>query len=84
MLMEWEKNTVKMSILLKAIYTFNGIPIKIPSGGYLGGSVVKHVPLAWVVIPGSWDQVPLRAPCRGPVSPSAMSSASVCVSLMNK
>ena len=24
-------------------------------GGCLGGSVVEHLPLAWVVIPGSWD-----------------------------
>ena len=31
--------------------------------GHLGGSVVEHLPLAQVVIPGSWDRVPHRAPC---------------------
>jgi len=31
--------------------------------GYLGGSVVKHLPSAQVMIPGSWDGAPRRAPC---------------------
>ena len=46
----------------------------------LGGSVVE----AQVVIPGSWDQVTHRAPCRKPASPSAYVSASLYVSLVNK
>ena len=44
--------------------------------GHLGGSVVEHLPLAQVVILGSWDQ----APRKEPVSPSACVSASLCVS----
>ena len=52
--------------------------------GRLGGSVVEHLPLAQGMIPGSWDQVPHRASCMEPASPSAYVSASLCVSLMNK
>ena len=46
----------------------------------LGGSVVEHLPSAEGVIPGSWDRVPHRAPCREPASPSAYVSASLCAS----
>ena len=49
---------------------------------HLGGSVVECLPLAQVVILGSWDWVLHRAPCREPTSPSAYVSASL--SLMNK
>ena len=52
--------------------------------GHLGGSVVECLPLAQVMIPGSWDGVLHRAPCREPASPSAYVSASLSVSLMNK
>ncbi|XP_064427490.1 nucleic acid dioxygenase ALKBH1 isoform X1 [Mirounga angustirostris] len=31
--------------------------------GRLGGSVVKRLPSAQVMIPGSWDRAPHRAPC---------------------
>ena len=48
--------------------------------GHLGGSVDERLPLAQVVIPGSWDQVPHGAPCKKPASPSACVSASLCVS----
>ena len=44
--------------------------------GHLGGSIVERVPLAQLVIPGSWDRVPHPAPRRKPVSPSASVSAS--------
>ena len=37
--------------------------------GHLGGSVVEHLPLAQVLIPGS-DQVPQQAPQKEPASPS--------------
>uniref|UniRef100_A0A8P0P9L2 Sorting nexin 3 n=1 Tax=Canis lupus familiaris TaxID=9615 RepID=A0A8P0P9L2_CANLF len=56
--------------------------------GRLGDSVFEHLPLAQSVILETWDQVPRRAPCTEPASPSACVSASlslcVCVSLMNK
>ena len=52
--------------------------------GHLGGSVVEHLPLAQVVIPGSWDRVPHQAPHREPAYPSAYISASLSVSLMSK
>ena len=48
--------------------------------GHLGGSVVERLPSAQGVIPGSWDRVPHRAPCKEPASPSACVSASLCVS----
>ena len=48
--------------------------------GHLGGSVVERLPLAQVVILGSQDRVPHRAPLREPASPSASVSASLCVS----
>ena len=41
------------------------------------------LPLARLVILGSWDQVPHEAPHREPASPSAYVSA-LSVSLMNK
>ena len=46
--------------------------------GRLGGSLVERLPLAQVVILGSWDRVPHRAPCGEPASLSAYVSASVC------
>ena len=48
--------------------------------GRLGGSVVEHLPWAQGVILRSPDQVPHRAPCMEPASPSACVSASLCVS----
>ena len=52
--------------------------------GHLGGSVVEYLPLAQIVIPGSWDQVPHQALRRELAFPSACVSASLSVSLMNK
>ena len=48
--------------------------------GHQGGSVVVHLPLAQIMIPGSWDQVLHQAPYREPASPSVYVSASLCVS----
>ena len=31
--------------------------------GRLGGAVVKRLPLAQGMIPGSWERAPHRAPC---------------------
>ena len=47
---------------------------------HLGGSVVECLPLAQVVILGSWDRVPYQAPHEEPAYPSAYVSASVCLS----
>ena len=52
--------------------------------GHLGGSAVEHLPLAQVMILGSQDQVPRRAACMGPASPSACVSATLSVSFVNK
>ena len=41
------------------------------SDGRLGGSAVEHLPLAQVVILGSWDLALHRVPRREPASPSA-------------
>ena len=59
------------------------LDIKKNNEGHLGGSVVERLPLAQVVIPGSWDQVPSGSLWE-PASPSAYVSASLSVSLMNK
>ena len=48
--------------------------------GHLGCSVVEPLPLAQVLILGSWDQVPYQAPRRKPASPSVYVSASLCLS----
>ena len=61
-----------------------GTDIKTDRQGHLGGSVVEHLPLAQVVIPGSWDRVLPWVPRREPAPPSACVSASLYVSLMNK
>ena len=48
--------------------------------GHLGDSVVEHLPLAQVMILGSWDGVQHQAPHRELASPSIYVSASLCVS----
>ena len=62
--------------------------LKIIVVGHLGGSVVECLLLAQVVILGSWDGVPHRAPRiparEEPASPSAYVSASFSVTVMNK
>ena len=54
--------------------------------GHLCGSVVGRLPLAQVVIPGSWDQVSHQPPYREPASPSPYVSAflSLCLSRINQ
>ena len=42
--------------------------------------MVKHPPLAQVMTLASWEESPALAPHRGPASPSAYVSASLCVS----
>ena len=48
--------------------------------GSLGGTAVWHLSLAQGVILETRDQIPGRAPCMEPASPSACVSASLCVS----
>lgn len=48
--------------------------------GRLGGSAVERLPSAQGVIQEFRDQVPRRAPCMEPASPSACVSVCVCVS----
>ena len=62
------------------------VTFKRGGAGHWGGSAVECLPLAQVVIPGSQDQVPHRAPCVEPASPSACVcvSAFLSLSLMNK
>ena len=60
------------------------IEIKSEEQGHLGGSVVEHLPLAQMVILGSWDQVLHQAPHREPASPSAYVSATLSLSVMNR
>ena len=45
--------------------------------GCLGGSVVEHLPLAQIVILGSWDRVSPWVPCGEPASPSTYVSISL-------
>ena len=54
-----------------------------PLLGHLGCSAVEHLPLAQVLIPGSWQQVPCWVPHREPASSSAYVSTCLCVSPMN-
>ena len=61
-----------------------GKTIRSTKKGWLGGSVVEHLPSAQGLILESQDQVPHRAPCIALASPSAYVSASLCVSVMNK
>ena len=46
--------------------------------------MVERLPLAQVMIPGSWDRVLHQAPFREPASSSAYVSASLSVSLVSK
>ena len=52
--------------------------------GRLSGSVVERLPLAQVMISGSWDRVPHRDPSGESASPPAYVSASFSVTFMNK
>ena len=48
--------------------------------GYLGGSVVEHLPSAQGVILEFQNRIPHRDPCREPASPSAYVSVSLFLS----
>ena len=52
--------------------------------GDLGGSVVDPLSLARVMILGSWDYIPHKAPHREPAFPSAYVFASLSVPFINK
>ena len=57
-----------------------GIVVKSIVLGCLGGPVAEGLPLAQVMIPGSWNQVLHQAPPSEPAFFSAYVSASLCVS----
>ena len=48
--------------------------------GHLGVSVVEHLPLAQVVIPGPWDRVHIGLPIGSLLLPLPVSFGSLCVS----
>ena len=48
--------------------------------GCLGGSVVKHLPLALIVSLGSWEEVPHWAPTGSLLLPLTMLCLSLCLS----
>ena len=48
---------------------------------HLSDSVVRRLPSAQVMIPGSWNRVPHQAPSMKPASPSAYVSASLSLSV---
>ena len=75
-------------IVLICLYFIPHCLLKSWTIGHLDGSAVGHLPLAQVMIPGSWslgvlgswDQVPHLATRREPASPSTYVSAYLCVS----
>ena len=70
-----------LTLTTMQLHKYCYLHFKDEESGHLGGSVVEPLPLAQVVIPGSWDRFPHLAPCREPASPSPRVSASLCVSL---
>ena len=80
-------NTTKLLIVIhnpgdKLLIAYLAKTLKVQ--GHLDGSVVEHLPLAQVVIPGSWDQVLKQAPQGETISPCVYFSACLPVSVMNK
>ena len=65
-------------------YDFTHVESKNQNKGHLVGSLVEHLPLAQVMILGSWEQVPQQTPPKDPASPSAYVSDFLSVSFMNK
>ena len=45
------------------MYRLVSLPFLKSEGGHLGGSVLKHLPSAQVMILGSWDRAPVWALC---------------------
>ena len=76
--------SVFISVILISFWAillvFGMFILKITDLACLGGSVVKRLPLAQVVISGSRDWVSHLAPCEEPTSPSTYIFASFCVS----
>ena len=75
----WSSNSLSAVFSTPTLAHCSVFSAEKPGSGHLGGSVVEDLPLAQVMIPGSWDRVPHRAPCF-----SLYVSASLCVSLMKK
>ena len=81
---EEERSSEKIVVSMKMEFNYFEETKKKKLQEHLGGSVVEHLLLAQVMIPGSWDQVWHQAPHREPASLSAYVSVSLSVSLMNK
>ena len=76
--MNWALVSPHLILLFTAMRMTEAMPKKL---GRLGGSVVEHLLLAQVVIPGSWNRVQHQGPRRELASPSSYVYASlVCLS----
>ena len=74
-------NSCGYSLLLKTLFLKHFLgAFKTRHRGHLSGSVAECLPLAQVVILGSWHRVPHRAPHGEPASASAYVPASLWVS----
>ena len=67
-LLELTENSLLSDSLIVQVHlvelALSNLLLKKKKVGHLGGSVVEHLPLAQVVISGSWNHVPQQASCR--------------------
>ena len=58
-----KKNDIIWIAYLLGFQTFSSLTFKMNVLGHLGGSVLKHLPFAQIMILGFWDQATHLAPC---------------------